>query len=181
MTESKVFKRIALLNLIILICITIFRLRDNLLIISLVVVIPNFIAILVINYIEKKHKILINIPDSIKNLLLIDNITKTGFDICKSNKKQTIKWDDVISVYLDNNKTKLIISFENKKIQIPKNSISWYKLIRSIPAKYTDFDFNYVERLFNSLTTCEICGAIANRNNECLLCGSESFDYKKAF
>ncbi|MDP3462298.1 MAG: hypothetical protein Q8S18_05885 [Bacteroidales bacterium] len=179
MTESKAFKWIGLLNLIILICIMIFRLRDNLLILSLLVVIPNLFAILVINHIEKKHKNLINIPDSIKNLLQIDSITKTGFDIYKSNKKQTIKWNDVISVYLDKNKTKLIITLKNKKIQIPKNSINWYKLIRSIPVKYTDFDFDYIDKLFNSLTTCEICGAIANRDNECLLCGSESFDYKK--
>jgi hypothetical protein len=179
MTENKAFKWIGLLNLIILICIMIFRLRENLMILSLVVVIPNLIAILVINHIEKKHKDLINIPNSIKNLLQIDNITKTGIDIYKSNKKQTIKWNDVISVYLDKNKTKLIITLKNEKIQIPKNSINWYKLIRSIPDKYADFDFDYVDKLFNSLTTCEICGAIANRDNECLSCGSESFDYKK--
>jgi hypothetical protein len=179
MTENKAFKWIGLLNLIILVCIMIFSLRDNLLILSLVVVIPNLIAILVINHIEKKHKNLINIPDSIKNILQIDNISKTGFEIYKSNKKQTINWNDVISVYLDKNKTKLIVTLKNKKLQIPKNSINWYKLIRSIPFKYADFDFDYVEKLFKSLTTCEICGAIANRNNECLSCGSESFDFKK--
>lgn len=179
MTENNAFKWIGLLNLIILICIMIFRLRDNLLILSLVVVIPNLIAILVINHIEKKHKNLNNIPVSIKNLLQIDNITKAGFDLYKSNEKLNINWNDVISIYLDKNKTKLITDLKNKKIQIPKNSINWYKLIRSIPAKYTDFDFDYVDKLFNSLTTCEICGAIANKDNECLSCGSESFDYKK--
>jgi hypothetical protein len=153
MTENKAFKWIGLLNLIILICIMIFRLRENLMILSLVVVIPNLIAILVINHIEKKHKDLINIPNSIKNLLQIDNITKTGIDIYKSNKKQTIKWNDVISVYLDKNKTKLIITLKNEKIQIPKNSINWYKLIRSIPDKYADFDFDYVD-----IAPCKIRG-----------------------
>lgn len=173
MTGNKAFNWIGLSNLIILICIVIFRLRDNLLILIVVVVIPNLIGILVINWIESKYKQFISLPQ------IIYNITETGFDLSKNNKKQTIKWNDIKTVYLDKSKTKLIIALEKKKIQIPENSINWYMLIRSIPAKFTDFDFDHFNKLFDSLTVCEICGAIAKKNNECLCCGDESFDFKK--
>ena len=73
----------------------------------------------------------------------------------------------------------MIIGLENKKIRIPNNSLNWYKLIRSIPTKFSDFDFDYIDKLFNALTTCEICGVIAINDNECLSCGSESYEYKK--
>ena len=53
MTENKAFTWIGLLNFIILICIWLFKLKDNLFILSLVVLIPNLIGILIINRLEK--------------------------------------------------------------------------------------------------------------------------------
>ena len=54
MTENKASKWMGLLNLIILTCVMIFRLKDNLLILSIVILIPNLIGILIIHKLEKR-------------------------------------------------------------------------------------------------------------------------------
>lgn len=165
-----------LLNGLILILIWIFHLRANLPILAIVVLAPNIIALIVINWIEKKETIESLAEETVADLIIIDAISTNGFKIKHKNRKTIVSWQSLTSVKFNKDYTVLKINQNGKVQKIHKNAINWYKLIQSVPSSFDSFDFEYVNKLINRLTTCNVCGSIAVDDKTCLDCGHIMFD-----
>jgi ribosomal protein L32 len=174
--EKKAYKWMGIINGVILILIWTFNLRENPPILAILVLVPNIIALIVIHRLEKKETVETLLEDTIADLTIIDNISINGFEINHKNKKTSINWKSLTSVEFNKKYTDLLINSNGKVQKIHKNAINWYKLIQSVPSSFDSFDYEYVNKLINRLTTCNICGSIAIDKKTCLDCGSSIFD-----
>jgi hypothetical protein len=101
-------------------------------------------------------------------------LTESGFSIKEpfGAKQKLWNWNEIKNVRFSENKKEIIIEKSDKQIILKRNNIGWYDFIQKIPLKYTDFDFDYVKDFMDSLKPCGVCGIIAVRENECLICES---------
>lgn len=99
----------------------------------------------------------------------IDGLNNTGFKIAKGTSLKQYYWRDIQWINFDKEKFSLILK-EKRRLEIDKRTQNFYLLLKSIPLGYKDFDYDYINSYFSSLTTCIVCGSIAFRESKCLSC-----------
>ncbi|MEN3322675.1 hypothetical protein VP395_02975 [Mariniflexile soesokkakense] len=99
-------------------------------------------------------------------------LTENGFSISEPFEANTksFHWNEIKDVRFSENNKEVIIEKSYKKIILKKNNIGWYDFIQNVPSNFTDFDFDYIKDLMDSLKPCEVCGIVAVRENECIVC-----------
>ncbi len=101
-----------------------------------------------------------------------------GFSINKPfrAKPKLFDWKKINSVQFSENWNEVVFEKVGKKIGLKNNYIGWYEFIQNVPTKFKEFDFDYVSELMNSLKTCRVCGIIAVRENECIVCKTTTWN-----
>jgi hypothetical protein len=101
-------------------------------------------------------------------------LIKNGFSIHSpfSWKRQRFYWNEINDVRFSSDNTQLILNTKRKIKTLNNDNIGWYELIQSIPENYSNFDYEYVKSFMGSLKPCGVCGIIAVRKNECIVCES---------
>lgn len=99
-------------------------------------------------------------------------LTESGFSINEpfGAKPKLFHWRDINNVRFSENHYEVIIQKLDKLIVLKKNNIGWYEFIQNVPTKYKNFDLKYVTDFMNTLKPCRICGIVAVRENQCIVC-----------
>lgn len=122
------------------------------------------------------------LPKELIERMIIDGIDKDKFSIISQNSKEIIHWKSIDGAKLDKGKN-LIINFKDKqKINIEKDCIGWFPLIKSIENLQLQLGVKltkYINTTFKDLKSCEICGYIALRKNNCLNCLTDKYNEYK--
>ncbi len=107
-------------------------------------------------------------------------ITENGFSIKEAfgGKTKIFDWKTIKDICFSENKDEIIIQNSNKKIIIKSRNMGWYEFIQNVPRNFLNFDFHYVKTFMDALKPCEICGIIAVKENECLVCEQTSWNDK---
>lgn len=99
-------------------------------------------------------------------------LTESGFSINEpfGAKPKLFDWKEINSVQFSENRNEIIFEKADKKIGLKNNNIGWYEFIQNVPTRFKEFDFNYASEFMNSLKPCGVCGIVAVRENECIVC-----------
>lgn len=99
-------------------------------------------------------------------------LTESGFSINEpfGAKPKLFDWNLINSIQFSENHKEIIIDISDKQIVLRNHYIGWYEFIQNVPLKHTDFDFDFVTDLMDSLKPCSVCGIVAVRENECIVC-----------
>ena len=105
-------------------------------------------------------------------------LIKNGFSIQKpfSKKQKRFYWNEINDVIFSPDKTKLILNTKRETQILNNDIIGWYELIQNIPDTYSNFDFDYVKAFMDSLLPCGVCGIIAVKNDECIVCETTAWN-----
>lgn len=87
-------------------------------------------------------------------------------------------WREIKSIKFSENYKEVNIQKSNKRIVLKNDNVGWYELIQNVPERYKEFDFNYVTEFMNSLKPCEVCGIVAVKENECIVCETVTWNNK---
>ncbi|WP_299156189.1 hypothetical protein [uncultured Tenacibaculum sp.] len=107
-------------------------------------------------------------------------LIESGFSIKKpfNTKPKLFNWEEIKSIRFTENYNTITIQKLDEKIVVKNDNIGWYELIQNIPSKFKEFDFKYTVELINSLKPCGICGIIAVRENNCIVCETITWNKK---
>jgi hypothetical protein len=108
------------------------------------------------------------------------SINEDGFSLQEpfGAEPKVFTWDFITDIYFSETKNEIIIQTLEKQINLTNKYIGWYELIQNVPNKFVNFDFDYVVLLLNSLQSCEICGIVAVKENECIVCENTPWNTK---
>jgi len=119
------------------------------------------------------------------SIKIINEINDKGFTLNQNQKKINIQWEDVQNIELENEKNLLVKLSKRKEIRIDDEYFRWYSLLKNIPkSKLKSSKIpQFLEKTFNNLETCKVCGIIAFNRKKCLSCRSNCFnqELKKEF
>ena len=122
-----------------------------------------------------------------KSKPLIGVEKKDNFSIFLTDGKTvlTTKWQDVKEVELLKEDSILVIkTIDGKEQRIDIDGyLNWINLVKAVPEyiKTNDVFDLFRNNYFSDLTCCNICGKIAIKNEECLNCGSETYEKYRTF
>ncbi len=107
-------------------------------------------------------------------------LTESGFSINEpfGAKPKLFNWKEIKSVKFSENRNEVIIEKSEKQIVLKKNNIGWYEFIQNVPSTFIDFDFKFTTELMKSLKSCKICGIVAVKENECIVCDTKVWNNK---
>lgn len=99
-------------------------------------------------------------------------LTKSGVSIIEpfGAQPKLFDWQEIKTIYFSKDWKSVIFKTSNQSIVLKSNNIGWYEFIQNVPPSFEQFDFKYVTELINSLKPCGVCGIIAVREKECIVC-----------
>jgi hypothetical protein len=118
-----------------------------------------------------------------KNLtskLIEIKLTENGFSINEpfGAKPKIFDWKDIKNIKFSENNNVVIIEKIDEQVILKNNYTGWYELIQNIPTEFTNFDFDYAKTFMDSLKPCDVCGIIAVRKTECIVCETIEWNNK---
>ncbi len=107
-------------------------------------------------------------------------LIENGFSIKEpfGAKPKLFNWKEINSIQFSENKDEIIFKKANKKFILKNYNIGWYEFIQNVPTRFKEFDFNYVSEFVHSLKPCKVCGIIAVKENECIVCETTTWNNK---
>lgn len=158
---------------IIIMILSIFQLDWKTFLVSSLITIPTSVFL----WKEMTLQILIWTKDFI-SINSISDIDSKGFTINNNQKSLRLDWDEIKYFKLDQNSNLLIEQNKGKQIKIEKDYFFWYALLQKTPSsKLINSQIpDYLNRIFEDLKTCPVCGKIALGQEKCLSCKSLTFN-----
>ena len=99
-------------------------------------------------------------------------LNENGFSINEpfGAKPKLFHWKEIKKIKFSENKNEVIFEKADKQIVLKNNNIGWYEFIQNVPPTFKEFDFKYTIEFMNSLKPCGVCGIVAVKEDECIVC-----------
>jgi hypothetical protein len=111
-------------------------------------------------------------------LMSIDT-DEVGFKITNQDDEllHQIQWTEVSRIYFNDDIVSVTIEYgTGKKLVVTHEYSNWPLFLKSVPSHYKEFDQTKVNKFFETLEGCQVCGLTAVYNEVCENCGNGVFD-----
>jgi|SRR3954467_8430206 hypothetical protein len=105
-----------------------------------------------------------------RNKHRIEDITKNGCTIYVDNIPKNITWRSIKSIEFVEEETLHLTLSSDEIIEVLPGCVGRLEFLRKIPEGISKFDYESVEKFFNELQSCKVCGFFALENGDCLNC-----------
>ncbi len=107
----------------------------------------------------------------------ITDINATGFKI-RNIKNIIIEeyiWKNIKDIFFSKeDKSEIVITdIKGEKTAVSKEYANWFLLLKNLRKNFKSFDYNYIQKIFDSFEFCEVCGHKTIDENYCVLCGTD--------
>jgi len=105
-------------------------------------------------------------------------LAKNGLSIREPflKKPKLYSWSEIKDVRFSESYKDVILETRENNVLLKNYNIGWYEFIQNVPSQYSNFDFNYVKILIDSLKPCGVCGIVAVSDEECIVCKNISWN-----
>jgi len=96
-----------------------------------------------------------------------------GFRLYVGGSSQRFYWKEFDDAKFKNNFTEIHFKVTGKSLVLNNTSSNFGDVLKNLPAGFKSLDYQYITSYLNEFKTCEVCGYISIKDDECLSCETE--------